>query len=180
MPWGDYGNILLTGMTSHLDRQGGQLQYERTGPFQPDIIISGLDDLLVTDSFKKKIELTDLQGFQFKSVIKQHISHVDWTTWDLQKDDPEFYPDNGEPENYILSLPHSQETADKMEAVWEVIANENRTFIDSRIYKRNDKGIDIMRTGNSGWFLVTEKAKAWIKSNCNDWTELVDLDNLPY
>jgi hypothetical protein len=63
MPWGDYGDILLTGMTSHLGRQFGLLQYERTGPFQPHIIILELDDLLVTDSVKKKIEISDLKGF---------------------------------------------------------------------------------------------------------------------
>lgn len=180
MPWGDYGDILLTGMTSHLDRYNGLLQYERTGPFQPDIIISGLDDLLVTDRVKKKIEASDLKGFQFQPVIKRHISHVDWTTWNLQNDDPEFYPDNGEPENYILSSPYSKETADKMEAVWEIILEVNGTFINSRTYKPSDKDIDIMRTENSGWFLVTEKAKTWIENNCDNWTEFWDLDDLPY
>jgi hypothetical protein len=180
MPWGDYGDILLTGMTSHLDRHNGLLQYERTGPFQPDIIISGLDDLLVTDSVKKKIETSNLKGFEFKPVIKRHISIVDWTTWNLESEDPEFYPDNGEPENYVLSLPHSQELADKMENVWEVIADENGTFINSRTYKQGNKEIDIMRTENSGWFLVTEKAKLWIEKNCDKWTEFWDLDDLPY
>lgn len=180
MPWGDYGDILLSGMTAHLDRYDGQLQYERTGPFQPDVILSGLDDLLVTDSVKRKIETSELKGFQFKPVTKRHISHVDWTKWDLQKDDPEFYPDNGEPENYILGLPHSQELADKMEAVWEVVTEVNGTFLDSRTYKQGDNDIDIMRTENSGWFLVTEKAKAWIESNCDEWTEFWDLDDLPY
>lgn len=180
MPWGDYGDILLTGMTSHLDRHNGLLQYERTGPFQPDIIISGLDDLLVTDSVKRKIEASNLKGFQFRPVIKRHISHVDWTTWDLQKADPKFYPDHGEPENYILSLPHINETADRMEAVWEVIAEVNGTFINSRTYKPGGKDVDIMRTENSGWFLVTEKAKLWIETHCDNWTEFWDLDDLPY
>jgi hypothetical protein len=180
MPWGDYGDILLTGMTSHLDRQNGMLQYERTGHFQPDIVISGLEDLLVTDSIKKKIEFSDLKGFQFKPVIKRHISFVDWTTWNLEKEDPEFYPDNGEPENYILTLPHSQQLADKMENVWEVIAEENGAFLDSQTYKQGDKKIDIMRTENSGWFLLTEKAKKWIETNCDNWTEFWDLTDLPY
>lgn len=178
--WGDYGDILLSGMTLHLDRENELLQYERTGPFQPDITISGLDDLLVTDSIKKKIETSNLKGFEFKPVIKRHISLVDWTSWDLENVDPEFYPDNGEPESYILSLPHSQELADKMESVWEVIVETNGTFINSQTYKLGDKDIDIMRTENSGWFLVTENAKNWIEKNCDKWTELWDLDDLPY
>ena len=180
MPWGDYGDILLTGMTSHLNRHNGLLQYVRTGPFQPDIIISGLNDLLVTDSVKKKIEESDLKGFEFKSVIKRHISIVDWTAWDLERETPEFYPDNGDPENYILGLPHSQEFADKMENVWEVIVDKNGCFINSRTYEQGSKDIDVMRAGNSGWFLVTEKAKSWIENNCDEWTEFWDLDDLPY
>ncbi len=180
MPWGDYGDILLTGMTDHLDRQNELLQYERTGPFQPGIIISGLDDLLVTDSVKKGIEASDLKGFQLKPVIKRHISFLDWTNWNFESNAPEFYPDNDEPENYILSLPHSQEISDQMENVWEVIAEENGTFINGHTYKQGDKNLDIMRTDYSGWFLVTENAKHWIEKNCGQWTEFWDLDDLPY
>ena len=134
-------------------------------------------DILLTDSVKKKIEISDLKGFQFKPVIKQHISLVDWTTWNLEKEDPEFYPDNGEPENYILSLQHSQKLADQMENIWEVIAEVNETFTNSSTYKQGDKAIDIMRTENNGWFLVTEKAKLWIENNCDKWTEFWDLDD---
>ena len=56
----------------------------------------------------------------------------------------------------------------------------NGTFIDSHTYKQGDKDIDIMRTGNSDWFVVTEKAKVWIGTNCDQWTEFWDLDDLPY
>ena len=67
-----------------------------------------------------------------------------------------------------------------MEAVWEVIAKVNGTFLDSRTYKQGDKDLDIMQTENSGWFLVTDKAKNWIETNCGNWTEFWDLDNLPH
>ncbi|MEJ7627923.1 MAG: hypothetical protein WKF35_13740 [Ferruginibacter sp.] len=90
MQWGDYGDVLLTCIPSRLDRENSLLQYERTGPFQPGIIISGLDDLLVTDSVKRKIELSCLKGFQFTLVIKRHISYVNWTHWNLQNEEPEF------------------------------------------------------------------------------------------
>lgn len=180
MPWGDYGDILLTGMTTRLKRYEEQLQYDRTGPFQPDIVISGIDDLLVVDSVKRKIELSELKGFQFKPAIKRHISYIDWNTWDLLKNAPEFYPNDFKPENYIIDFPHSQATADKMEAVWEVIVEDNGSFIDSRTYKHGNKDIDIMKTDNSGWIIVTEKAKTWIEANCDNWTEFWDLDNLPY
>jgi hypothetical protein len=180
MPWDDYGDILLSGNTARLERLHGKLQYERTGPFQPEITISGIDDLLVTDSTKKKLEASGLKGFQFQPVVKRHISFLDWTIWDLQNETPAIYPEKGIAENYILSLPHSQETADKMEEVWEVVAQIGGTFIDSRTYKHASKDIDIMCTDNSGWFLVTEKAKSWLEAHCGSWIEFWDLDDLPY
>jgi hypothetical protein len=100
--------------------------------------------------------------------LKQHISQVDWTSWNFVKDEPEFYPDDGEPENYILSLPHSQEIADKMETVWEVIIDENGN-IDRSHVQPGDKEIDIMRPKNSLWLIVTKKAKDWIEINCTSW-----------
>ena len=80
MPWDDYGDILLTGMTYHFDRQDGLLQLGRTAPFLPPMILSDFDDLLVDDTTKNKIEHSNLRGFEFLPVIKRHISLVDWTT----------------------------------------------------------------------------------------------------
>jgi hypothetical protein len=54
--WGDYGDILLSGMTAHLERNENCLQLERTGPFQPNIIESGIGNLLITNSFKEKMQ----------------------------------------------------------------------------------------------------------------------------
>lgn len=56
MPWGDYGSMLLSGMTSHLPRKNGLLQLERTGPFVPPITLSGVDEIVVTDTFKRQLE----------------------------------------------------------------------------------------------------------------------------
>ena len=71
MPWGDYGNILLTGMTSHLDREDGRLQLERTGPFVPPIALSGIADIVVTDAFRSALEASGLTGLRFQPVIKR-------------------------------------------------------------------------------------------------------------
>jgi len=176
--WGDYGDMLLSGTTTHLDRHQGLLQYIRTGPFQPDITISGIDDLLVTEGIKKKIGVSNLQGFQFRPVIKRHIPFLDWTSRNIKNKDPGYYPDNGEPEKYILSLQHSEELAANMENIWEVIVDISGTFADSQTYKQGEKNIDIMMTRDSGWFVVAEKAKLWMEDNCDNWTEFWDLDDL--
>jgi hypothetical protein len=70
MPWGDYGNILLSGMTSHLDRKNGLLQLERTGPFVPPLTISGISEIVVTNAFKQQLEKSSLSGFNFQPLIK--------------------------------------------------------------------------------------------------------------
>jgi len=180
MPWGDYGRILLTGMTGHLDRQDGLLQLEHTGPFLPSMIISGIDDLLVDDTTKIKIEQSELRGFEFLPVIKRHISIVDWTTWDYNSEDPNFYPDNGEPENYILELPHSQTLADEMKNVWEVVCKVNGKFSDSKTFNRGKLDLDIMRTENYGRFVISETAKDWIEKNISNYILCNDFSLRPY
>jgi len=175
MPWGDFGDILLIGITDRLDRQNGLLQLERTAPYLPPMIISGLEDLLVNDTTKNKIEQSGLKGFEFLPVIKRHISFVDWTNWDTNAKDPHFYPDNNEPENYILKLPHSQKLADKMENVWEVLCKENGKFENSYTFSPGELDLDIMITENSGWFIVSEKAKVWIEENISEHIECEDF-----
>jgi hypothetical protein len=175
-PWGDYSEMLLTGMTAYLDRQDDLLQYQRTGPFQPDLTLSGYKDLLVKNSIKEKIEISDLRGFSFKPVIKRHIVPVNWTAWDMTNDEPEFYPENGEPEGYILDLPHSQELADKMEDVWEVVVPTNGTFSENGTFHSYNPELDIMLPDNKYWFIVTEKAKSWLQQNCDNWIEFVEVN----
>ena len=175
--WGDYGDILLSGMTSSLERQEGYLQLERTGPFQPKIIISGIGDLIVTGTFKSKLQDEGLEGLNFKPVIKRHIAFVDWITWDLQAEDPEFYPDSGEPEDYILALPHSENTANQMEDVWEVIVSGNGKLTDNRKFVPNDTLFELMRVENSGWLVVTEKMKGWLNQNQADWLDFDEIEN---
>jgi hypothetical protein len=174
--WGDYGDILLTGMTTHLDRQDGLLQLERTGPFQPNIVISGICDLIVTDSFKNKLQNSSFNNLGFKQVIKRHISLVDWTNWNLQANDPQFYPTSGEPEGYILETPHSSDLAEKMENVWEVLLIRNGKFQDDSSFVIGDKTADIMSAENRGWIIVTEIAKNWLEQNEATWLAFEELN----
>ena len=58
--WGDYGNILISGMSRHLPRKDNLIQLERTGPFIPPITLPGIGDIVVTSDLKNELE-----GFQF-------------------------------------------------------------------------------------------------------------------
>jgi hypothetical protein len=73
------------------------------------------------DKVKKNLEVSGLIGLSFRPVIKKHIVEVDWTAWDLNTDEPLYYPDSGEPEDYILAGQHSDSIANGMGNLWELI-----------------------------------------------------------
>lgn len=104
--WGDYGDILISGMTAHLERQNGLQQLERTGPFIPPLVNSGLWDIVVTDRVKKNLQDSGLVEISFRRVLKKHIVELDWTSWDLSLEEPRIFADSGEPEDYILAGDH--------------------------------------------------------------------------
>lgn len=72
-PWGDYGSILVHGLSAHLARVGGRLQVERTGPDVPGIAVSGRSDVIVTDAVRARIESASLSGCSFAAVNKARI-----------------------------------------------------------------------------------------------------------
>lgn len=121
-PWGDYGEILLSGMTAHKPRtREGLLRLERTGPFVPPITLAGLGDLLITDAFRTSLEESPLAALAFRPVEKARIVRLRWEHWDWTADDPQEYPDGGEPEAYILDRPHDRELAMEIGPIWEVL-----------------------------------------------------------
>jgi hypothetical protein len=181
VPWGDYGAILMSGMTAHLDRSEGLLQLERTGPFIPAISFPGDGDIVITDVFKNLLEGSGLTGFSFKPVIKARIVRLRWQEWDRDLDDPPHWPREGEPENYILDRKHSPETADEMGEIWELCVEsaahitfeptdrplEHDVFVDLGAWD----GRDWFRGQGPGYNLVTEKAKDWLEGNAREWVK---------
>ena len=47
--WGDYGSMLIGGMSGHLPRRDGLIQLERTGPFVPPMTFPGIGVVVVND-----------------------------------------------------------------------------------------------------------------------------------
>ncbi len=168
--WGDYGSILVSGMTAHIDRKDNLLQLERTGPYVPPLVNSGLWDIVVTDKTKKNLESSMLNGLSFKTVIKKHIVELDWVNWDLQASEPPFYPESGEPEDYILARPHSDSASDQIGKLWELVISIRGTFNNDVFFDTNSQA-DIFKADNRGYILVTERAKHWIENNANDWVD---------
>jgi hypothetical protein len=117
--WGDYGDILVHGMTRHLGRKNGQLQLERTAPFVPQVFLPGIHDLIVTASAKDRLE--NVEGLEFRSVVKARIVRLDWHLWDMSRAEPPTYPNSGEPEDYILEREHETFLAEAIEHLWELV-----------------------------------------------------------
>jgi hypothetical protein len=166
-PWGDYGAILLSGMTAHQPRTAeGLLQLERTGPFVPPISVAGLGDLLVTDAFRAQLEQAPLTGVRFRPAMKARIVRLDWERWDLTADDPQEYPDGGEPEDYILSRPHDPELAAQIGPVWEVTMPGRDEHADA----------DLVRDpAASRCIYASERAREWLGQRVGDWLSFADL-----
>jgi len=180
MPWHECGEVLLTGLTCHFEREYDLLQLSRTGPFQPNMTIPA--ELIVTDTMKYKLSNSGFEGINFLRVIKRHITFIDWTNWDLKAKDPQFYPKYGNPENYLLDLPHSEEVSEKMENVWEVIVPVNGRFIDKFTFNPDNKLLDLMvsekRFDNTIRYIVTEKMKNWLEQNQADWICFKEIKNI--
>lgn len=130
-PWGDYGHILVHGMSAHLPRREGRCLLERTGPYVPDVTRPGLGDVIVTDLVRRQMLAADLSGCSFHPVDKARIVRLEWDSWDRDAELPPMLPESGEPEDFILSRSHDPELARNIGALWEVGA-ERLPAIDAR------------------------------------------------
>lgn len=120
VPLGDYGSILVHGMSLHLGRLDGRIQLERTGPFVPPVTLPGLSDVIVTDTARRALERA-VPGLSFRPVVKARVVRIEWEGWDRAADEPAEYPSSGEPEDYILEHPHDDALAEKLGPLWEVV-----------------------------------------------------------
>jgi hypothetical protein len=118
--WGDYADILVHGMTSHLERRSGLLQLERTAPFLRGVTFPGVSDVIVTSPIKSQLN-DALPKLDFRPVALRRIVCLDWHLWDKSRKTPLRYPKFGEPEDYILERKHDPEAAAAMGALWELV-----------------------------------------------------------
>lgn len=191
MPWGDYGAILLAGMTGHSGRRDGILQLERTGPFIPPIIESGIGAYVVTDACRRQLEQSGLTGFSFKPVHKKKIVELRWDKWDITRHDPQEYPPEvdgygGEPEDYILENPHNENIAREMGDVWELVSKHcgsidyvqrgDRILEHDVFFVYNKQcGCDIFSDNNGTYLFLNKSAKQFFESIVGQWIQLREL-----
>ncbi|AKF06311.1 hypothetical protein [Sandaracinus amylolyticus] len=169
-PWGDYGAILVHGMTTHAPRRAdGRIPLERTGPFVPPITYPG--NILVNDDVRGALERSGLSGLSFTPVHKTRIVWSSWETWDRTAEDPEEDPAHGEPEDYILAVPHDEELARSMRDLHAIVPTGR-----ARIEKRPPRPIDLavpeviaIPVPGSAWPIRICQPERWTR----DWPVLV-------
>jgi hypothetical protein len=181
VPWGDYGSILVHGMSCHLERNDrGEIQLERTGPFIPPISFPGIGDIVVTTSFRKKLEESGLTGFHVQPVVKAHIVDLDWHRWDRSAREPKKYPAGGEPENYILDRKHSESVSRMLGDLWEIIPGEaarvtkrpkgpNWWNVDIVLAADSVGAQDLFRATDVAYNFASSRAKEWFQGNAGEW-----------
>jgi hypothetical protein len=177
-PWGDYGNILRHGMSSHLGRSSeGLVQLESTAPFVPPITFPGFE-IVVTDEFRGKLATSTLSGFGFEAVHKARIVDLRWHTWDPDTEEPTEFPASGEPEDYILEREHSLALAAAMGPMWRLLLPEaadierepTEEWWNDRIYlvTQSWSGADIFYARGVRYVFVSDQAQAWLAKEAGD------------
>ncbi len=141
------------------------LEVERTGPFVPPIDPLWLGDIpVVTDSFRRSIEESGLEGACFREVRKAKIVLVDWRGWDRDAEQPEELPPQGKPEDYILAPEHDPALAAQIGPLWEVYAEKGPHEADADFARA--PGYHVL--SGSG-VVVSERARRWLEANAADF-----------
>jgi hypothetical protein len=187
--WGDYGSILVRGMTDHLGRKDGLVQLERTAPFVPSLSFPGLHDVVATDDFRKRLESSRLGPLQFRPVIKARIVEYHWHNWDLHTEEPKEFPD-GEPADYILARPHSPKMTTQIGDIWEVELRQGahveligtKPYREIRIIESTWNADHFFLAKNPDipddfglYTIVTDTGKAWLEEHTGDWVRFEEI-----
>jgi hypothetical protein len=182
--WGDYGEILQHGISTHLPRRDGKVSLERTGPFIPPITLPFA--IVVTAEARTLLESSGLSGFSFLPVEKARVVELHWERWDLEAQEPAEYPESGEPEDYILARPHSKAAATALGDLWEILVPPTvtilrpnsivRSYKDLRLDTNTWKGEDLIRGDGYGSVLLSQRAMEWFGGQ---WTKYLRFDLFP-
>ncbi|MEJ7591488.1 MAG: hypothetical protein WKF77_08055 [Planctomycetaceae bacterium] len=128
---------------------------------------------------KQEMENAGFRGITFRPVEKTHIARVPWHEWDLTASEPEYYPEGGEPEGYILNEPHSAELAASLGPIWEVVLTDS-----AEVIRRTDptshettfayvegswNGNDLFSVSENYYKYASARAKDWLEQRAGKW-----------
>ena len=177
-PWGEWGEMLWSGLSWDLKNGFG---IERTGPFSPELYISG-GSLIFTEEARRSYRALGLTGLEFITIPKRKVIGLDWRNWSLDQDvgayiDKEQF---AQPEDFILQTPDNQELRWKMPDYW--LANPEApiaSYCSHWDQRRNPsecvfirempmRRLDFYKGDEYPGYFVTERAKTWIEDTFPD------------
>lgn len=177
MPWGDYGNILFSGLLTVLDHNYDDLEYpeiERVGPYFPDIYIVNSCNLIITDRVKTLLDSLPIRGIAgYRKAVVKKIVNIDWQSWDFDSKDPLFYPKGNSPENYILKGENSLPLMKEKPEAWELllskeckmkqISSSQDHIAYTNLALSSYPELDIFQPENMLFVVVSERFKEFIE-----------------
>lgn len=185
MPWGDYGDILFSGLLNVLDSNYNDLEYpeiERVGPYFPEIYIVNSCNLIVTDRVKTLLESSTIRGISgYRKAIVKKIVNIDWRSWDFNSKKPLFYPRGNSPENYILKGENSLTLIQEKPSFWELlpakgckikkISSSEDYITYTNLALSSYPGLDVFQPENMLFIVVSERFKELLEQE-----EILTLD----
>ena len=189
MPWGDYGAMLFSGLLKVLDEHYDDLEIpeiERTGPYFPDIYMANTSNIIVTDRVKTLLESSDISGITgYRRAIVKKMVDINWQSWDLDSEDPLFYPKGNSPINYIRQGANSEDLMRSAPQAWELLVgrdgeikklSDTRDYLDfSNLVLASSPSIDIFQPKNMLFIVVSERFKAFIEREKISTLSFVEL-----
>ena len=175
--WGDYGGVLVHGLSRRRERIAGVMQLERAGPFVPPITFPTPAEVVVTSAFRERLERAAFTGLIFQRIDVVTAVDLPWEEWDRTRPRPAVMPPSGEPEDYLPTAMHSSACAAKIGRLWEFAAPGSavgtRVNIGFRKYSykvavRADAP-DFFRAEGLGFTFVSDRARAWLAKVASAW-----------
>ena len=187
--WGDYGAILIAGMTSR-ESSHGPLVLRRTGPFLPPISFPGAGGVVVSDDFRQEAERERLAGpQQFLPVETSRVVRLDWHKWDWSAAEPAEYPFGGEPEEYLDGRPHDPAVAAQMPPLWELVAPVVPVRMERQEDPRGgwldlfltdadgDRVPPLFRTRQDwGYLVANDQTRQWLERHVREWVRFCTVE----
>jgi hypothetical protein len=185
-PWGDYGQVLLNGISS---RRDGILHVDRVGPVMPPITFPRPAEIVVTDEFRGLLLDSGLTGLGFSPVQLGKVVRLDYSAWDTRAVMPRELPPGGEPVNYLADRPRDEAVAHRLGTLWELTPVKWGTTTVERVPnspRRNSVKVqlasgpmpDVFRSGTLGSRLLSKRAEEWLSQMAGEYVTFVPVDEV--
>ena len=151
--------------------------------------------LAASTSYSYRVRATDAAGnvstysntaSAATSAASDATVELHWESWDLKAEDPPYFPDSGEPEDYILGQPDSPSASAALGELWEVIVPDAARILhpkpvadsyeDLLLDLSTWNGADLFKSDGYATILFSERGREWFSEH---WGAYVKFQEFP-